>query len=874
MPIRKVTDPSILSQLGGGNVVAPNALFPAQSRKANAEADTAVATAPYAGTKAEADARKAEADARKAQAEASVGPSPNFVPSTPGYIVTGPPTAPRAVQIAGLPGAGVQLDAAQRAKAIQQYNYAQQLQGVVDHLNSLYNKGPGATKGLRGIEDMLPTPNNVNFDTAANQARGVIGQTLNFTGGQLNTPEEAKKAVGPFLPQSSDWDSTIVQKISALEDMAKNGQQNAIQTLGGVPDANGVVHPVTQSSQLPPITTPHQDQATFATGKTRDLIDPALKATGQRVGRMIADGVPDAKIVSFLQKSGVDPTNTNVQQALQFRQSPDFKKWQRANPGQAYPIGPDFYTKQIPMTPARSLVNKAAASDMGGTALAAGAGMTNAIMGDRLGSAVGALTGEPGTAQTGMELLQSNHPAADLAGNAAGQAAIEGVAGGIPGVSKLLASPWGRRGADALYGAYYGSGDNSGDNPAMGAAGGALVNAIGGMAGRGLQKGVGKAMTGVVDPQAKYLSEHGIPLTIGQIGHGSENVVGHAIGGIEDRAAGLPVFDAIINSARRRGEEGFNQAAFKQAGGSGLTGAAGVQELKGNLNKAYSFLDPVKLPLDAQFAGSQAAVRAGLPGLPKYGPEIGAGLNLIDKASADGSLTGRDWQQALRTVKSDKASLKGKEFSQGATDTLGDVENNLLDLAQRQSPDALKNNLASANDLNKKFNTITSALDNGPTQARGELFSASRLNTASLANGRKFGGRTSALTGNRPFYDLTTAGMDVMPNQVPDSGTAGRALLYSTLFGGGLGGGIGAAFSPNDRGGGAEEGGKLGLAIPLAVASLYSKGGQGVAQKLLLGDRPDRMVKIGNFLINRSHLAGILGSSAARQGVYQPGLPQ
>jgi hypothetical protein len=94
------------------------------------------------------------------------------------------------------------------------------------------------------------------------------------------------------------------------------------------------------------------------------------------------------------------------------------------------------------------------------------------------------------------------------------------------------------------------------------------------------------------------------------------------------------------------------------------------------------------------------------------------------------------------------------------------------------------------------------------------------------------------------------------------------------LFGGGLGGGIGAALNSGDREQGGVTGSKVGLSIPLAVAALYSKPGQKIIQKALLEGRSDRIIRIGNYLINKDYLAGLLGSGEARQQVYQPPLAE
>jgi hypothetical protein len=744
--------------------------------------------------------------------------------------------------------------------------YAKQLETTADHLTQLYSAGPGQTKGIGGYKDYLPTPQNKNFNIQANNTRGIVGQTLGFTGGQLNTPREAEQAVGPYIPEASDFDSTILQKIQSMRELSATQRQNAIQTLGGEPDENGVIHPVQPQPQND---APPPNVQLSGGSKTRSEADPVLKALGQRVGHMLVTGAPDQQITSFLQQQGVNPADTNINQALQFRGTKDFKQWMRANPGKAYPLGPEFYTKQIPLTGGRALFNKTAATDVGGDVAAGLAASANAISGDRLGS----LSGDP-MAQTGMQLLRTNHPLSSLAGDIAGQASTEAAAGLIPGGQALMASRWGRRGADLAYGAYSGSGDDSGGDGLTGAVEGGLANLGGGMFGRGLQRGAGRAMTGVKNNALQYLDNNGVPLTVGDIGRGSNNIVGRTIGGIEDRLAGLPGFDAVIGKARQRYDAGTNAAAFREmAGHSGATGSAGLIE-GGNLqNAAYNFLDGANIPLDAQFAGSQAGVRAALPDLPKYGQEIGQGLNVIDKASKGGSITGRDWQSALRSTKQNAASIAGEPFSYEAGNVLGDVQDNLVDLAGRQGPADAIPNLKAANKLHSQLKTLANALDNGPAQKAGELFSMGRLDDVSRAGARNYGGQMASLSGYRPFYELTKAGKEVRANLTPDSGTAGRLALIPALAAIGGGGGALAGGSDN-RGGGAEMGAGYGALLGAAAMGPYSKAGQKIIQKALLADRPDKFIRIGDYLIANPKYAGMFGSGLARDSAMYPGLPQ
>jgi hypothetical protein len=133
-----------------------------------------------------------------------------------------------------------------------------------------------------------------------------------------------------------------------------------------------------------------------------------------------------------------------------------------------------------------------------------------------------------------------------------------------------------------------------------------------------------------------------------------------------------------------------------------------------------------------------------------------------------------------------------------------------------------------------------------------------------------------ALSSDRPFHNLSSAGMKVMPNLTPDSGTAGRLLLYPLIAGAG-GGALGAA-AGSDRTEGAERGGEIGTGLALATLALgagpYSRMGQKIIQKALLSPRSDRTIKIGKFIINKADLMGLIGSGIGRQEVFQPPLAQ
>lgn len=821
-PVRLISAGQQATPLGG-----PDPILPYKIRTEQGHA----AAAPYAGPTAAANAKKAEADAAVAATIAQANAERARAEA-----------AKSQAELEKLKAAQTQTDPKSAAYKA--------LQGQIDHVFEIFRRNiqGGLPNPLWGH---IPTSTNSGFDSAAQGLVNPYMQAFRVPGAGSQSDTELKQFIQANVPQPTDTDAAIQEKLGNIQRQL-----------------DAVVPPPAPPSAPPPAADAPPDQIALATSRQRDEVDPVLKAVGARVGEMLSKGEREGAILKYLRESGVDPNSTNVRDAFRYRRTPQFRQWQRQNPGAPYPLGPDFYTKQVPMSETRQMFNKAADTGPGGMGTAYGIAAANGLTGGYLNN----LTPNPQMAQAGMDLMRGQHPIASLAGDMSGQGLLEMTAGRIPGAQGILASRWGRRAADAGYGAYSGSGEND-DDRLSGALTGALTNFAFGAGGRSLVRGAGKAAKGVQNANLQLLHGEGIPLTLGRIARGSENELGRAIGGIEERAMGLPGLDAVIGTARQRGDKAFNAAAFRQLPGhSGATGAEGIAEGKQLVDTAYNFLNGTTLPIDAQFAGSQAGVRAAIPALPAFGGEIGKGLDQIDRAAASGALPGRDWQGALSGVRADRSSIAGQPFSRQAVGALGDVESNLLNLAQRQGPAGTLDSLNSANVLNGKFQTLASALDNGPAQKADELFSAGRLDDASRVNARNFGGRTASLSGNRPFYELASAGKAVMPNLTPDSGTAGRMLLVPLLAG--AGGGAAGYLTGDDKGGDSLNGLGYGALAAAALSAPYSKTGQKGLQKLLLGKRPKELVDIGDFLLKRAKLGGIFGSAIGRDYVYQPELNQ
>lgn len=135
-------------------------------------------------------------------------------------------------------------DSAVRAKALAQFGSGQQLERILTSLKGQYAKGPGATHGIAGLMDLLPTPGNKAFDTTGREAQALLRNALGLTGGEANTMAEMQANLGGYIPEASNYDAQnekIFEGMAAVRDNARN---LATQTLGGTPDANGNVTPL------------------------------------------------------------------------------------------------------------------------------------------------------------------------------------------------------------------------------------------------------------------------------------------------------------------------------------------------------------------------------------------------------------------------------------------------------------------------------------------------------------------------------------------------------------------------------------------------------------------------------------------------------
>lgn len=780
------------------------------------------------------------------------------------------------------------LDPKVRQQALAQWGAALQIDSALKDMRDKFSAGPGKTHGVLGLMDYLPTPANKNFDTSASQVQGVVRNALGLTGGESNTLGEQKLNLGPYTPDSGKYDSTnesIFQHLEMLRDKAKH---QAIQTLGGIPDANGNIIPIAPAGQqnsqngrfgVPPALTMMGSQGggnppgsgggpgpviydpsgggdarTLATGKFETKDNPALKGVNAQIAAMMRNGASDSEILQFMTSKGVDPSRGNINEVLGWRaKNPTYKGGYNVNVDdmQVLMSGLKQFTNQAWQTPA-------------GTALAHEvSGVLNPAL---------ELTGlKPQGWDTDLAALAQQSPIAATVGDIGGMAAgaygsgklLEGGAALAPRLAGLLAKapklalPMA---GDTAFGAATGAANSPGDRW-TGAGEGAFSALVGDVAGAGLTHGIGRAIapTGGDMVNAYNL---GIRPTIGQRFAG-KGPIGKGVNVAEQAAQSIPFAGSMVAAARQAPRDAWETAGLNQAlnqigqqlppdapyGGKAFTFARKA------FNDAYDQARSgmVMVP-DGQFTQDfgdfqRNVMNGGMLDAASIKQLDQTITNVVGSRMRNGALTGDSYKIAVSDL--------GKRISKAGSnmplrEALTDFRSIVDDAARRSSPpDAV-----ALMDAADKGYTLYKPLKDAARMAGSEpgRFTPSALNSV-LRNGQ--GKTNSYIEGTGPLADYARVG-DQLRDTLPNSGS-GERLMTGQLLGGGLGGGALAAslVSPATA------------AKMVGITGMYAPGVRRAVALALAPRTNQGLNDVGQFITRRKRFGGLIGSAG---GVSSAGL--
>jgi hypothetical protein len=727
----------------------------------------------------------------------------------------------------------------------------------IDRLYELYNQGIGATEGVAGILDYLPTEANAMFDTAGAALGDQGNAAFKVPGMGAQSDADAARFVAANQPMASDRDAAALEKLRALRQrLEANMQAQGLPApqwnydLNGAPISAQPQNDQSVAGALPAQGRDRSNQSAVlfggpgqdgggggfapygATMKTE--ANPQWKGVNQAVKGMIVAGRSPDEIKAFLNSKGIaGDAARGVDEAINY-----FRKTGKDN------FGVDVEKIQVPMSGTEQFLNNAPQTRVGtaaATALNAGGfGIPQMLAGGQ-----------------GLDYLRSQNPgsafAGDVAGVIGGTAALGRAGGAVAGrvAPNLLGggskAALGRQLAtDATYGGIYGA-TTEGD-PLTGAATAALGSGLG----MGIGKGIQKGLTGVTDPAVQYLTQRGIPLTMGQT-LGNRGVIGKTMNKLES----LPVLGDMMGARRLDGLQAFEREALKDVvapvGGSVTTGGAeGLAQAQGAVSQAYrDALSGVNVSPDQQFIQEAGQAMQTGAAVPKFGEDFTYAMNqeVGPLFGHGGNLSGPQLQSALQSIGKIRSGF-GKNpdaMASYAADAAGQLDDALSNLVGRQAPDVMP----AYNDAKGAFSRLAPFEKARIGAINQEAITPAQLLRAVTSNTNKFGGRAAAARGDN-LTDLMRYGQDVLPSTVPNSGTADRGLA--------------ALFLPAALGGGAaysglqENPGTAGLLATLAAMS--TKTGQKALQKALTS-RPGSVRKAGGLFGSRKAQRAIGGAITA-----------
>ena len=369
----------------------------------------------------------------------------------------------------------------------------------------------------------------------------------------------------------------------------------------------------------------------------------------------------------------------------------------------------------------------------------------------------------------------------------------------------------------------------------------AAMGSLGGAAGAKASQLLSRAAPATVNPNVRMLADEGIGLTPGQN-------AGGWIKALEDKATSVPIVGNVINAARKRGLSEFNEAAINRAKLPGMqvdgVGSSAVQDLRQGLGQAYDDVlsRSSANALETDFVNKMASLRSMVAGLPQKEQKA---FDAIIEREIGGRMAPNGMVNAenLQAVKS-ALGTEAKNFS-----TSTDAYQRQLGNALKQADQEFRDLVARANPQNAmelkaidkayaNFKRIQKAASGVGTE--DGVFTPAQLHNAVKAMDRTKDKRAFS-EGKALLQDLTSAGKEVMPSKVPDSGTAGRLMsnittpngLLSTLLGAGAALPVSAAYS--------KTGSKL-------INSAVNKGAIPVRNALqrLLADNPNISRNVGS----------------------------
>lgn len=378
------------------------------------------------------------------------------------------------------------------------------------------------------------------------------------------------------------------------------------------------------------------------------------------------------------------------------------------------------------------------------------------------------------------------------------------------------------------------------------------IGAVGGGTGAVASRWLSGRGAMVPSADGQLLAREGVSLTPGQN-------AGGAWKSLEDKATSIPWLGDVIQSARNRGIERFNKAAYNRATLPGMqvngtVGGEAIQDIRQGLGTAYDnvLAKSSANALEPQFVQNMATLRGGVRSLPPQEAQQFDNIiarELDQRLAPNGMISGENLKAAQGALR-DEASIFGRskdayQLKLGTALKQADAE--FRALIERANPQ----NATELDAINKayaNFKRIQKA--GGSVAAQDGVFSPAQLHNAVKVLDRSKDKRAFS-EGTALMQDLSAAGKNVLPSKVGDSGTAGRTFanpftlngLVSNLVG--VAGAIPASIAYSNLGSRAINGVVNKGVLPIANSVQKTIGDNPNATRLFLAAYPEFVRQYG-----------------------------
>lgn len=446
------------------------------------------------------------------------------------------------------------------------------------------------------------------------------------------------------------------------------------------------------------------------------------------------------------------------------------------------------------------------------------------------------------------------NPAARLSGQVVG-----GVLGPVPGRG-LIAKGAARLGRTApvarvvgeaavqsgLYGAGKGDSTDVSERLKSGATDAAKGTA-GALAGYGLIRGGARVISPKVSQEVADLANAGVVMTPGQRG-------GRLSRWVENTSESIPGVGVPIRAAKARGIQQFNKAWTDEAlapikaklPGNVPAGYKAIEWAQEAVSKAYDdALKGINAPADEAFQKGLADTAAKYSKLPKDQRSAFQAimqLRINPLLAGKPTLDGPTLQKVYRSLQRDISGFrkKGDPIADLTADALEDVRDQFMGLAERHAGAGAKG-FRAANEASARLARIEEAA--ARPNSVGGVFSPTTA--ASTAAKKGYGTtRQNVARGEARMQRLADSAKAVLPDTVPNSGTAERVGLMGLLTAGGAGS---VAISPY-------------IAAPGAALVRYIPGVDRAFQKAALRGQSKGSRTLAKVIRDRAYIGGAAGA--------------